>query len=162
MFDALEHEAGAAYIDPASLRMQALDQTIDHPEQRRDTDFRGRVLGGETRPRSVGSSTASSSAPSGEMLGLGACQTSKIMFTRLNPGREIPTHVDENASSLVPHKIHVPLITNPDVIFHIDGKPYHLPAGRAYELNNHLPHSVHNPSDRVRIHFIFDCYPVVP
>jgi hypothetical protein len=93
-------------------------------------------------------------------LGIGVCDTSKILFTRLNAGHHIPTHVDENPSSRIPHKIHLPLITNPGVIFRIDGAPYHLAAGSAYELNNLLPHSVHNESDTARVHLIFDCYPV--
>ena len=95
-----------------------------------------------------------------ENLRLGALETSKIMFTRLNPGGTVPTHVDLNPSSAVPHKIHVPLMTHPKVIFRIEGSPYHLPVGRAYELNNLLPHSVENASDVARVHFIFDCFPV--
>jgi hypothetical protein len=86
-------------------------------------------------------------------------ETSKVMFTRLNPHGRILRHVDSNPSSIVPHKIHVPLITNPNVLFHVDDIPYHLKVGRAYELNNLLPHSVENHSDYERVHFIFDCYP---
>jgi len=93
-------------------------------------------------------------------LRLGAFETSKIMFTRLNPGGRIPTHIDANPSSAVPHKIHVPLTTHPQVIFHIEDVPHHLPVGRAYEVNNLLPHSVENNSDTERVHFIFDCFPV--
>src|SRR5438132_824066 len=40
-------------------------------------------------------------------LGLGAYETSKVMFTRLNAGGKIDTHIDENPSSRIPHKIHV-------------------------------------------------------
>ena len=93
-------------------------------------------------------------------LGLGACETSKVMFTRLNAGAKIATHIDENPSSRVPHKIHVPLMTHPKVIFKIEDKAYHLQVGEAYELNNLLSHSVENDSDTPRIHFIFDCFPV--
>lgn len=87
-----------------------------------------------------------------------AFETSKIMFTRLNPWGKVPTHADLNPSSVLPHKIHVPLMTHPNVLFRIEDVPYHLAAGRAYELNNLLPHSVENDSDTPRIHFIFDCF----
>lgn len=85
-------------------------------------------------------------------------ETSKIMFARLKPHGQIPKHVDANPSSRVPHKIHIPLVTNQDVLFYIEDVPYHLECGWAYELNNLLPHSVENNSDIERIHFIFDCY----
>lgn len=93
-------------------------------------------------------------------LRLGAFETSKIMFTRLKAGGRIATHIDANPSSAVPHKIHIPVITHPNVVFHIDGVPYHLEVGRAYEVNNLLPHSVANNSHTERVHFIFDCFPV--
>lgn len=94
-------------------------------------------------------------------LGFAEFETSKVMFTKLKPGGRIPTHSDENPSSVIPHKIHVPLVTHPKVILRVDGVPYHLQVGRAYELNNLLPHGVENDSDMERIHFIFDCFPVV-
>ena len=84
--------------------------------------------------------------------------TSKIMFARLLPGGVIPMHVDSNKSSVVPHKVHIPIVTDPDVHFEVGDRTHHLPVGAAYELNNLLPHSVRNSSGKSRIHLIFDCY----
>lgn len=84
--------------------------------------------------------------------------TSKIMLSSLRAHAQVPPHVDANPSSLIPHKVHVPLITNPDVTFVIDGKRYHLEVGRAYEINNLLMHSVENAGDLDRVHFIFEIY----
>ncbi|MGH3869891.1 MAG: aspartyl/asparaginyl beta-hydroxylase domain-containing protein, partial [Pseudonocardiaceae bacterium] len=72
---------------------------------------------------------------------------------------QVPPHVDSNPSSLVPHKVHVPLITNPNVTFVIDDERHHLAVGRAYEINNLLVHSVENAGDLDRVHFIFEIYP---
>jgi hypothetical protein len=96
-----------------------------------------------------------------EVLRLGTYDTAKVMFTRLRARGRIPTHVDENPSSIVPHKIHVPLVTHPDVVFRIADGGYHLEVGQAYEVNNCLPHSVENNSDTDRIHLIFDCFSCV-
>lgn len=87
--------------------------------------------------------------------------TSKIMLSSLRAHAQVPSHVDSNPSSLVPHKVHVPLISNTDVIFAIDGKGYHLPVGRAYEINNLLMHSVENAGDFDRVHLIFEIFPAV-
>lgn len=87
--------------------------------------------------------------------------TSKIMLSSLRRHAQVPPHVDSNPSSLVPHKVHVPLISNTSVIFVIDGKRYHLPVGRAYEINNLLVHSVENAGDSDRVHLIFEIYPTI-
>lgn len=87
------------------------------------------------------------------------CATSKIMLSSLRGHAQVPPHVDANPSSLIPHKVHVPLITTPEVTFVVDGERHHLPVGRAYELNNMLIHSVENAGGIDRVHFIFEIYP---
>ena len=62
-------------------------------------------------------------------------------------------------SFLVSHRIHVPITTDPRVRFMIDGRPYHLEVGQAYEINNQQQHSVMNNSKDDRITFIFDYLP---
>jgi hypothetical protein len=90
----------------------------------------------------------------------GEGETSKIMLSKLRAKGSIPTHVDSSPSSLVPHKVHVPLETNEGVIFVIGGTRHHLAVGKAYEINNLLPHSVENNSDTDRVHLIFELYQV--
>jgi hypothetical protein len=41
----------------------------------------------------------------------------------------------------------------------IDGQPYQLKVGEAYEINNQLTHSVMNKGSEDRITFIFDYVP---
>lgn len=84
----------------------------------------------------------------------------KILLSRLAAGGSIATHVDENPASRTPHKIHLPLVTDPAITFTIGGMLYHLACGRAYEVNNMVPHSVENPSAVARIHLIFELYPL--
>ena len=41
----------------------------------------------------------------------------------------------------------------------IDGQPYKLEVGKAYEINNQKTHSVMNKGNEERINFIFDYVP---
>ena len=83
----------------------------------------------------------------------------RVMLAKLPAGGEISRHVDGDASYYV-HKIHVPLITNPDTIFHVAHQSKHLPAGEIYEVNNRRSHAVENDGEHDRIHLIFECYNV--
>ncbi len=81
----------------------------------------------------------------------------RIMLARLPAGGEVSRHSDGNASHYI-HKIHVPLITNPETIFHVGRQAKHLSEGEIVEVNNKRTHSVRNDGDQDRIHFIFECY----
>lgn len=82
----------------------------------------------------------------------------RVMLARMVPGGVIQPHRDANPAAKWPHKIHVPLQTDPGVIFHVDGIGYHLPEGEAAEVNNMGVHSVTSGSARDRIHLIFEYY----
>lgn len=82
----------------------------------------------------------------------------KAMFARLAAGASIDMHVDGAGSNPRCHKIHVPLITNPDAMFMVADEQAHLAEGRAYEVNNVARHGVVNGGTGDRIHFIFEVY----
>lgn len=82
----------------------------------------------------------------------------RVMLARMAAGGVIQPHRDANPAAKWPHKIHVPLETNPDVIFSIDGEGYHLPVGEAAEVNNMTVHAVENRGGTDRIHLIFEYY----
>jgi hypothetical protein len=82
----------------------------------------------------------------------------RVMLARMAPGGEIKPHCDANPAAKWPHKIHVPLQTNDQVTFYIDGIGYHLPEGEAVEVNNMGVHAVQNAGDADRIHLIFEYY----
>ncbi len=85
-------------------------------------------------------------------------RTTRIMLARLLAGREITPHVDRAPAAEVPNKVHIPLITHPDVRFHIGEGKYHLERGRAFEVNNRIRHAVTNGSELDRVHLIFDVF----
>lgn len=79
----------------------------------------------------------------------------RAMAAKLISGGRIPVHKDGHASFAAAHRIHVPLVTNPDVDFVIRGVSNHLEEGVAYEVSNLDYHAVTNRGPD-RIHFIFD------
>jgi hypothetical protein len=85
-------------------------------------------------------------------------KTCRIMLAKLKAHKEIKKHIDGLPASDVPHKIHVPLITHPNIEFQAEDEYIHLPRGAAYEVNNKVEHGGRNTSDIDRIHLIFDYY----
>ena len=80
----------------------------------------------------------------------------RAMFARLLAGRKIDEHFDDHPTFTLAHRIHVPLITSEAVEFNISGVNHHLKEGIAYEVSNLDYHYVANPTDKDRVHFIFD------
>jgi aspartyl/asparaginyl beta-hydroxylase len=81
------------------------------------------------------------------------------MAARMLPHSTIEGHTDNHPMFSCAHRIHVPLLTNRDVIFLVGGKQITMDVGKGYEINNQLLHRVHNGGDENRIHFIFDYVP---
>ena len=82
----------------------------------------------------------------------------RVMLARMAPGGVIHPHRDENPAAKWPHKIHVPIQTNDDVTFWVDGVGYRFDEGEAVEVNNMGLHAVENRGSTDRIHLIFEYY----
>jgi len=82
----------------------------------------------------------------------------RIMLAKLLPNSSIPLHVDASPSAATPHKIHIPLQTSEQVVMNFADTSCHLAVGYAYEVNNRIQHGVSNPTNRDRIHLIFDYF----
>lgn len=82
----------------------------------------------------------------------------RVMLARMRPGGVIHPHVDANPAAKWPHKIHVPLSTNPAVVCFFGGEEHHFPVGEAVEVDNLGPHWVRNAGDTDRVHLIFEYY----
>ncbi len=89
--------------------------------------------------------------PGGVVVG---CQIAK-----LPPGGHISRHQDVAPLLRASHRIHVPLITWPEVTFFIDDAPHTFEAGHAFELNNQRFHEVRHGGTLDRYHLIFDLLP---
>jgi hypothetical protein len=83
----------------------------------------------------------------------------RAMAAKLLARGRINPHFDSHPTFRRSHRIHVPITTNPRVRFIIDGRPYRMEVGEAYEINNQKTHSVMNSGGEDRVTFIFDYLP---
>lgn len=75
-------------------------------------------------------------------------RSKKWLVTIHPPGTKLITHQD--ASDKL--RIHIPIITNNNSNWIIDGEEFHMEPGWAYLVNTTLPHSVENKGSTLRIH----------
>lgn len=87
--------------------------------------------------------------------------SNNLQYSLLSPGGKINPHVDEGEIFEESYRIHLPLVTNPDVKFIIDGKENHFKEGELVEINNQKEHCVYNNhKTESRIHLILDYTPI--
>jgi quercetin dioxygenase-like cupin family protein len=92
-----------------------------------------------------------------EVLDGFACPLQAVRLMRLTPGSVIKEHTDHDLSvEQGTARIHVPVITSPDVEFYLNGSRIVLEAGSAWYLRLSDPHRVHNKGDSDRVHMVID------
>ena len=85
----------------------------------------------------------------GEVLG-----RSRLM--RLEPGAEVALHVDFNYHWVSRVRIHVPIVTEPEVLFHCADQRVHMTAGSCWLFNAWRRHRVTHGGSRPRVHLVID------
>jgi translation elongation factor P/translation initiation factor 5A len=80
-------------------------------------------------------------------------------IVKLKSGAKIRKHVDGGAMLQYARRIHIPIITNPQVYFTVNNKKINMEESQGYEINNAMPHSVENNSPIDRVHIIIDIMP---
>lgn len=55
-------------------------------------------------------------------------------------------------------RIHIPIVTNPDVEFYLEDERIIMNEGECWYLNFNLNHRVENNGSTDRIHLVFDCF----
>ncbi len=93
-----------------------------------------------------------------EVLATLECQQASARLMSLRAGEEIRRHTDMDLGfedGCV--RLHIPIQTSTDVIFHIDDQPIHFGAGECWYMNANYPHQVSNSGDQDRIHLVIDC-----
>lgn len=81
---------------------------------------------------------------------------SRSRLLRLAPGARVPTHADINHHWFYRVRVHVPILTRPEVRFHCDGETVHMAPGESWIFDNWRQHAVENPSPEERIHLVAD------
>jgi len=76
---------------------------------------------------------------------------------RLDAKSDVPPHSDGNYSWRHRTRVHIPIITDPRIIFSsIGNQDVHMAPGEAWTFDNWRQHAVYNNSDIRRIHLVFD------
>jgi hypothetical protein len=79
---------------------------------------------------------------------------------RLGPGARIHEHCDYDLGGPdADLRLHMPLLSPPEVDFWLDGQRIPMTAGECWFLDLSRPHSVANRDTRPRIHLVLDCRP---
>lgn len=81
---------------------------------------------------------------------------SRSRLMRLAPGVGVPEHADINYHWHARVRLHIPVQTTPEVLFHCDGESVHMAAGQAWVFDNWRSHRVDNESAFQRIHLVAD------
>lgn len=74
----------------------------------------------------------------------------------LEPGAIVPEHVDVHYYWRTHFRVHIPVITNPEVAFTCAGQTVHMAPGECWLLDSFYNHSVANRGADTRIHLVLD------
>jgi mannose-6-phosphate isomerase-like protein (cupin superfamily) len=87
-----------------------------------------------------------------------ACELETVRFLKLGAGSSIREHRDYmlNIEDGVA-RIHIPVVTDPRVVFILGGERVDMRPGEAWYLDFNRPHSVRNESTIDRVHLVIDC-----
>ena len=75
---------------------------------------------------------------------------------RLAPGAQVAEHVDFNYHWVSRVRIHIPIITNPQVNFYCGDESVHMAQGESWLFDSWRRHRVVNASDSARTHLVID------
>ena len=81
---------------------------------------------------------------------------SRSRLMRIEGGGSVPQHSDMNHHWFYRVRVHIPVITRPEVRFHCGDQNVHMAAGEAWIFDNWREHKVVNPAPDARIHLVAD------
>lgn len=92
-----------------------------------------------------------------EVLAAFRCPVMSVRLMRLTPGSVIKEHSDHDlAAEEGVARIHVPVVTNDRVEFHLNRERVTMLPGEAWYLRLADPHSVANHGEETRVHLVID------
>lgn len=93
-----------------------------------------------------------------EVLSAFTCPLLSVRLMRLDPGSRIKPHSDHDLdAALGQARLHVPVTSNPDVAFWLNGAQVHMQPGEAWYLRLSDTHSIENHGTTARVHLVIDC-----
>ena len=86
-------------------------------------------------------------------------KAARVLLVRLMPGKNIIPHKDYGDYLGLFRRHHLPVITEPRVLFTIQDEILNMQQGDLWEINNNKFHSVHHMGENIRVHLLFDIAP---
>jgi hypothetical protein len=87
------------------------------------------------------------------------CSILRFIITNLPANTIVDKHKDKANSFKLYNRVHIPIITNNNVLFTVGEETINMPAGEIYEINNNNQlHGVVNNGNEDRLHIILDWY----
>jgi hypothetical protein len=83
----------------------------------------------------------------------------RILLINLESNQEVPEHTDKGDYLSTVKRFHIPIITNDNVYYTVNGETINMKQGECWEINNLKPHSVLNNSSIDRVHLLIDIFP---
>jgi hypothetical protein len=80
----------------------------------------------------------------------------RARLMRLSAGARVPEHADVGHYWHARVRVHLPVVTDPAVLFHCGGETIHMVAGSAWMLDTWQRHRVENTSPVDRVHLVAD------
>ncbi len=93
-----------------------------------------------------------------EVIDTFECEKTSVRLMAMGPGSRIKMHTDRGTAfedGMV--RLHVPIVTTPEVCFSIEDEEVHFSAGHTWYLNASCLHGVRNDTPHSRIHLMLDC-----
>lgn len=81
---------------------------------------------------------------------------SRSRLMRIAGGGAVPEHSDVNHHWFYRVRVHIPIVTRPEVRFFCGDQSVHMAAGEAWIFDNWRLHKVLNPASDARIHLVAD------
>jgi Aspartyl/Asparaginyl beta-hydroxylase len=92
-----------------------------------------------------------------QVLGAFQCPLQAVRLMKLTPGSVIRPHADHDLAAEQGHvRLHIPIATNADVDFQLNGEPVVMQEGECWYLRLSDTHSVANRGQSDRIHLVVD------
>src|SRR5882724_7888923 len=91
-----------------------------------------------------------------QILGSFGVVWGRSRLMRLAPGASVPQHADINYHWFTRVRLHIPIVTEPEVRFFCGDEAVHMAAGEAWLFDNWRLHRVENAGRRERIHLVAD------
>jgi hypothetical protein len=86
------------------------------------------------------------------------CSLKSVRFLKLAAGSTIQEHRDYDLRfDLNQARLHIPIITSPEVVFFLDAHRVEMKEGECWYLDLSLPHWVENHGKADRVHLVIDC-----